>query len=347
MKNIIKVNFLILILLSIYSCQNEDNEFSDYKYTTIYFPYQTPIRTLVLGDYDQIDNTKDNKLQFSIGVTMGGVYANNKDRKVNYVLDETLTNKLYYVEGKDTVRINALPQAYYTLSPAGTMTIPKEKMYGFIDVQLSDAFLNDTNTYKNRYAIPLLLTGSESDSILRGKTVFSDIDRRVAAGWDIVPKDYTLFMIKYINPYHGKFLYRGKDVVTNSSGTKIDEVIYRNKYLEKNIILSLQTTSRNKVEFTSIVRRTSGSSGNFKASIDFNSTDNTCIVSTANGSAFDVVGSGKFIREGEEWGDKKRNTIILDYKITDSTKGETHQVNDTLVIRDRAVVLETFNAIIK
>ncbi|MBP1663175.1 MAG: hypothetical protein H6Q19_315 [Bacteroidetes bacterium] len=347
MKKLIKVNFLIFLLLGIYSCQNEENEFSDYKYTTIYFPYQTPIRTLVLGDYDQVDNTKDNKLQFSIGVTMGGIYENKKDRKVGYVLDETLTNNLFYIENKDTVRIKALPQAYYTLSPAGTMTIPKDKMYGFIDVQLTDAFLNDTNTYKNRYVIPLLLTNSESDSILRGKTVIPDIDRRVADGWDIVPKDYTLFMIKYINPYHGKFLYRGKDVVTNSTGTKIDEVIYRNKYLEKNIILPLQTTGRNIVEFTSIVRRTSGSPGNFKASIEFNSSDNTCTISTAKGSAFAVAGTGKFIREGEEWGSKKRNTIILDYKITDSAKGETHQVNDTLVIRDRAVVLETFKAVVK
>jgi hypothetical protein len=208
-------------------------------------------------------------------------------------------------------------------------------------------FLNDPQAFKNRYVIPLKLTTTETDSILKGATLNASADPRIASDWTIVPKNYTLYGIKFINPYHGKFLYRGKDVLTNASGTKVDEVIYRNVFVEKNAVIPLTTTGRSQVEITSAVRRTTGSPGNFKARLTFDAQGATCTVTTAPGSLFPVTGTGKFIREGDEWGGLKRNTIILDYKITDAAKGEFHQVNDTLVMRDRAVVLETFTPVIK
>jgi len=344
MKQTIKIAFPILLLLVVFSCKNEDWDFPDYRFSGTYFPYQTPVRTLVLGDYELVDNTKDNNLQFSIGVAIGGLYENKRDIKVDYVLDETLTQQLYTSKNDTLV---PLPQAYYTLSPAGTMVVPKGSMQGYIDVQLKDAFLNDPRAFKNRYVIPLKLTTTETDSILSGKTAKANPDLRIASDWTIVPKNYTLYVIKFINPYHGKFLYRGKDVLSNAAGTKVDEVVYRQKFLEKNAVVALTTVGRTQVELTSAVRRTAGSPGNFKARLTFDAQGSTCVISTAPGSAYPVSGTGKFIKEGDEWGFKKRNTIILDYKITDATKGEFHQVNDTLVMRDRAVVLETFTPVIK
>jgi len=344
MKQTIKIAFPILLLLVVFSCKNQDWDFPDYKFSGTYFPYQTPMRTLVLGDYDQVDNTKDNNLQFSIGVAVGGLYENKQDLKVGYVLDETLTQKLYSSAGDTLV---PLPQAYYTLSQTGTIVVTKGNMQGYIDVQLKDAFLNDPRAFKNRYVIPLKLTSTETDSILSGRTLKPNPDPRVATDWTVVPKNYTLFGIKFINPYHGKFLYRGKDVLNNAAGTKVDEVIYRQKFVEKNAVVALTTVGRTQVELTAAVRRTAGSPGNFKARLTFDAQGATCVITTAPGSAYPVTGTGKFIKEGDEWGGKKRNTIILDYKITDTAKGEFHQVNDTLVMRDRAVVLEVFQPVIK
>lgn len=344
MKQTIKIVFPVLLLLAVFSCKNEDWDFPDYKFSGTYFPYQTPVRTLVLGDYELVDNTKDNNLQFSIGVAIGGLYENNRDIKVGYVLDETLTQKLYTSDGDTLV---PLPQAYYTLLPAGTMVVPKGSMQGYIDVQLKDEFLNDPRAFKNRYVIPLKLTSTETDSILSGFTDKANPDPRIASNWIKVPKNYTLYGIKFINPYHGNFLHRGKDVLTNASGTKVDSVVYRNKYLEKNAVVKLLTMGRTQVELNSAVRRTAGSPGKFKARLTFDAQGSTCVISTAPGSAYPVLGTGKFIKEGDEWGFKKRNTIILEYKITDANRGEFHQVNDTLVMRDRAVVLETFTAVIK
>ena len=344
MRHTIKIAFPVLLLLVVFSCKNQDWDFPDYKFSSTYFPYQTPVRTLVLGDYDEVDNTKDNNLQFSIGVAIGGLYDNTSDRKVGYVLDETLTQKLYSSKGDTLV---PLPQAYYTLSPTGTMVVPKGSMQGYIDVQLKDAFLNDPRAFTNRYVIALKLTSTETDSILSGRTLKSNPDPRIAADWTVAPKDYTLYGIKFINPYHGKFLHRGKDVLSDAAAVKVDEVIYRQKFVEKNAVVALTTVGRTQVDLTAAVRRTAGSPGNFKARLTFDAQGASCVITTAPGSAYPVTGTGKFIKEGDEWGGKKRNTIILDYKITDAAKGEFHQVNDTLVIRDRAVVLETFTPVIK
>jgi hypothetical protein len=344
MKHTIKIAFPILLLLAVFSCKNEPWDFPDYRFSSTYFPYQTPVRTLVLGTYDEVDNTKDNNLQFSIGVAIGGLYDNGQDRKVGYVLDETLTQKLYTSAGDTLV---PLPQDYYTLSPTGSMVVPKGSMQGFIDVQLKDAFLNDPRAFKNRYVIPLKLISTETDSILSGYTLKSNPDPRIASDWTIVPKNYTLYGIKFINQYHGKFLYRGKDMLTNAAATKVDEVVYRQKFVEKNAVVALTTKGRSQVELTAAVRRTAGSPGNFKARLTFDVQGATCVITTAPGSAYPVTGTGKFIKEGDEWGGKKRNTIILDYQITDVAKGEFHHVNDTLVMRDRAVVLETFTPVIK
>jgi len=239
-----------------------------------------------------------------------------------------------------------LPQAYYTLSPTGTTVVPKGKMVGFIDVQLEDAFLDDPRAFTNRYVIPLKLTSTETDSILSGKMLKPDADPRVSGDWQIVPKNYTLFGIKYINPYHGKYLYRGKDILSNAAGTNVDTVVYRQKFVEENAVLALTTKGRSEVELIGLVQRTEGSPGDFKARLTFDAQGSTCVISTAPGSDYPVSGTGKFIREGDEWGGKKRNTIILDYTIADVTNDEYHQVNDTLVMRDRAVVLEVFEPVI-
>jgi len=343
MRHTIKIAFSILLLLAVFSCHNQPWSFPDYNYSTTYFPYQTPVRILELGDDPEVDNSKDNKLQFSIGVAIAGMYDNNQDRKVGYVLDPTLVNNLYNDNGDTLV---ALPQAYYTMSPIGTIVVPKGKMQGYIDVQLTDAFLNDSRAYKLRYVIPLKMTSTETDSILKGKPAISNPDRRILTNWTIAPKDYTLFGIRYFNPYHGKYLHRGIDVLKNVSGSVVDQVIYHTLYVEKNEIWYLQTISRNQVVVTGLVRRTSGSPGSFKMVLTFDATGN-CTISQFAGSTYPVSGTGKFVTNGDEWGGKKRNAIILNYQVTDATNGQFHNVTDTLVVRDRDMHLETFNPVIK
>ena len=83
-----KIRLLIMfaITFSFMACDNQENEFDDFGSTSVYFPFQTPARTLILGDYDLGFNENDNNGRFEIGVTMSGVYENNKKRKVYFEL---------------------------------------------------------------------------------------------------------------------------------------------------------------------------------------------------------------------------------------------------------------------
>ena len=62
------------------ACENADWSFPDYDYTTVYFAYQSPVRTLVLGNDEVFDNTLDNEHKCLIKATMGGVYDNGVNR---------------------------------------------------------------------------------------------------------------------------------------------------------------------------------------------------------------------------------------------------------------------------
>lgn len=93
MKRIL-ITGLIILALGMFSCENQEVSFPGFDYTTTYFPYQYPFRTLILGDYIT-DNTNDNLLKFLITANMGGVYENTKNITVNFVIDPSLTDSMY------------------------------------------------------------------------------------------------------------------------------------------------------------------------------------------------------------------------------------------------------------
>src|SRR5687768_15506949 len=80
--------FIAVLAITFISCESDDptERFSDFDYTTVYFPYQYPVRTLVLGDYS-VDNSNDNNLKFLISARVAGMYRNDKNWNVSYTLD--------------------------------------------------------------------------------------------------------------------------------------------------------------------------------------------------------------------------------------------------------------------
>ncbi len=347
MKNI---SLLILTVLFLFSCEKSPTEkFDDFDYTTVYFPFQYPVRTLILGDYSS-DNTNDNNLKFLISGRVGGLYENKSNRNVSYQLDPSLVNNLSTNpnswDGKvrpssDTLEI--LPSQYYTLNPTSSFVIPKGKFYGEIEVQLTEAFLDDPKAFSTNYVIPIRITSTSADSVLSGIPVGAGADRRIAAQWSILPKDFTLFAIKFVNPYHGKYLHRGKSVITNETGDLVETIVYHKQYVEQDELWSLQTSGRNKVYVTGTLRATPSSPGNFKMDLTFNA-NGDCIISTSDGSAFPVTGTGKFIKNGDEWGNVPRNAIHLNYKVTEGTN--IHTISDTLVFRDKGIVFQEYQPVI-
>ncbi len=332
-----KIVFLFIIFAAAIACKNQKWEFDDFNYTTSYFANQYPVRTLILGDY-VFDNSNDNNHRFIVNAAMGGVYSNLVDREVNFVIDETLTNKLYSL----TEKLVPLPKQYYSLSDNSRIIIPKGSFYGGITVQLTDAFFQDSLSTLVKYVLPLRIVSATTDSVLRGQTSRLNADPRIAGDWNLVPKDFTLFGIKYVNEFHGKYLLRGTSQVSSSSGALIEKIVYHRPFVESDDVVSMTTIGRKKVAYSNNVRLTTGSPGKFNIVLSFDVNDN-CAIKQSSG--FPVTGTGKFVKKGDEWGGQKRDVLYLDYRITEGTR--IHVVKDTLVFRDKAISFQEFNPLIQ
>jgi hypothetical protein len=331
-----------LIIQAMISCTNNHWSFPDFNYTTTYFPYQFPVRTLVLGDY-YFDNAGDNALKFSIGPHMGGQYDNKQNITVGIAVDETLTQNLFNTTG-GSAPIKALPSAYYTLSNTSELTIPSGSLFGMVDVQLTQAFLDDTLAIAPKnityYVVPLKITSSTADSILSGFTLTPPADPRVASQWIKPPKNFTLYGIKYVNRYHGNYLLRGASVVKNASNNTIETIVYRTKYVETGTVVAVSTYRKNVVKYTNSIKRGTGSPGSFEMKITFDDSGNGTIINSTRYPQFPVTGTAKFVKDADEWGQQKRDVIYLDYVITSGT--EHHSVKDTLVYRDKGIAFEEY-----
>src|SRR5665647_2365029 len=98
MKRIIFTAFLMAMVTGLFtSCENSDWEFPDYDYSAVYFAYQSPIRTICLGE-DVFDTSLDNEYKCQIMATMGGVYKNNANIDISIRVDNSLCDNLVFEE---------------------------------------------------------------------------------------------------------------------------------------------------------------------------------------------------------------------------------------------------------
>jgi len=376
----IKQIIIFVFAITLMSCENQEITFPDYGSTSVYFPFQTPIRTLIQGKYDLGFNDNDNKGRFEIGVTMSGVYNNDIDRKVGFELAPELIDAAAL--GLDTVNVKVLPSSYYTIEQESPVTIPAGSTKGRIPVQLNAAFFDDPLSFAEfgevHYVIPLKITDYNGlDSLLTGVSVVDNPIRIRDEDWSPRPKDYTLFGIKFINKYDGIYLRRGEDKVVGTSQSVVTKTatgvivesgdieningstVYRAENVVQDKMTKVTTSGKNKVIYSNNVNRP-GIVSSTILSLDLVFNDNEEIIITNNdvNSPFIVTGTGRFLEDGDEWGGESRDVIYLEYEYQDkeenvstrkfgsetitSTLDLTHTVKDTLVIRNRDVKFEEF-----
>ncbi len=322
------------VLLS--ACHNKPFDYEDFDYPTVCLPFQYPVRTLSLGN-DVLDNSLDRAHKFNIGVVLGGVYIHNDiSRRVYYEVDESLVSDNLYNQNDERIRV--LPSRYYKFSTDGSVEIPQGKLNGLITVQLADEFFDDPDAHKGVYVIPMRITEADRiDSVLSGRAAVANPNLHEAAHWEITPKNYTLFGVKYVNPYHGKWLRRGALVVKNPAGEEIDRIVYRTADLELNETVSLTTVSMSDVVGGWQIKGE-------KFALRLSVTDGEITVSSQENAAIDVAGTGRYAENDAEWGGtvekpRKRDVLYLKYAY-DRADGNKCEVCDTLVFRDRAIVFE-------
>jgi len=323
------------ILLFGASCSNKTLSFPDYKYTTVYFPYQSPVRTLDLGD-DIVDNSLDNKHMFTIEATMGGVYENKKDVTIGVSVDTSLCSNLAFGEtGKKAV---LMPAGYYTFSKDMSITIPAGSVMGGISVQLTDAYFADPRSITNTFVIPLRMNSvKNADSILSGKGDNAAADPRVAGNWNVVPKNYTLYAVKYINPWHGNYLRRGAEAIKDNAGDTT--IIYHTSYVETDQVVSTGTKSLTLDSLLLNGKTRVNVDMPFQLLMSFDGSGN-CTVNGPASASYTVSGGGAFVKGGDSWGGQKRDVLHLKYTVDFGTS--KHSFTDTLVMRDRGIKFETF-----
>ena len=382
MKNV--VIFLLVVLAGLSACQNFNIDHPDNPIGTAgYFPYQYPVRTLILGDYIY-DNANDNAYKFVISVAMGGVYENTKDRKFTILRDDALCVKAdFNAVGGVSGSIKPLPSNYLASDLPSEIIIPKGKYDGGITVQLTEAFFNDPDAIKRTYVIPLrLVSSNDVDSILCGLPLTSNPntdpsdtrpfpDVRRADHWTTVPKNFTMFGVKFINEYHATYFQYGKCEVGNADGKVGNTEEYKQKYIEWNPTVTMVTSSRRGVSATLLFKSNempAGSSFNLTLTFDSN---NSCTISGTNEFSRTVegvtyttvfkttgVGTGTFVSKQKDaytaWGNKDRDVINnVNYRVVVESTDDPdvdpslfYSAEETLVVRTRDVLLETFTPVI-
>ncbi|MDR0939815.1 MAG: DUF5627 domain-containing protein [Mediterranea sp.] len=336
MKKVLILSLLALTGLSFSGCQNGDWEFPDYEYSAVYFAYQSPVRTICLGE-DVYDTSLDNLHQCQILATIGGVYDNKNNVNIGFRVDNSICDGLIFSDTETDVL--PLPSSHYSLSSDNTLTIPSGKILGGVTVQLTDAFFADPKALTNNYVIPLVMTSvSGADTILSGTPLVDNPRLAVAADWDVLPKNYILYAVKYINKYDANYLRRGKDVY---SGAQSGTTVRHGQYVEKDeVIDDVTTRSLNTIAWAHELRDAGGTLIDCSLLITFDNDGNCTLTSESEGVA--ATGSGKFVPKGDKlsWGNTDRDVLYLDYTL--EYDGVTRVTSDTLVVRDRGMKAEWF-----
>lgn len=322
MKRYIKmVAALLALMASFTACENGDQTFDDYEGgTTAYFAYQSPVRTIVLGD-DEYDTTLDKAHKLKILATFGGSY-NGRNATVNVAVDNSLCDNLTFADGTP---VKAMPKEYYQLST--TAFNFNGGMQGGTEVQLTDDFFKDPDAVKNTYVIPLVMqnqTGFDriaTGTLKEGKTG----SRTNASIWETAPRDYVMYCVKYQNKYSGWWLTNHNTSTEN---------------IEKASQVQITTRTLNSSVYT--VEFQEGSKI-LKAALllTFDDKENCTITSLTEGVK--ATGSGSWADNGiHSWNNKDRDLMELNAEIT-FAGGVKKNLNEKLVWWRSGVSKEEFS----
>jgi hypothetical protein len=205
MKKIIAV---LLMMVAFSACY--DDYILDYEYDGIYFPYQLDVRTFVVGE----------GMKINFGVALGGVRDNDRDRVVNYQMDNNLisaqtleqmkASSAAYIKNSmaPVAELKLMPSGYYTLSDNAKMVIKKDEYTGIVTVKADSAkFLADITTINPVYALGMRITSADADTVIK-------------------PKDYAVVAFKFENMLYGNYWHGGVTIEKDSTGAVVGETKY-------------------------------------------------------------------------------------------------------------------------
>lgn len=304
-----KALIVLVLAAAMVSCYSD--YINDYTNDSIYFPYQTDVRTFVVGEGMTIE----------IGAALGGVRENTRDRTVNFSIDNSLVNAAtlalmkagpQYI--KDAVApvttLLPIPSNFYTLSNNSKMVIKSGQHMGSVVMKIDSAkFLADPNALFANYAIPFNIVSADADTVLQSK-------RTAVIG------------LHYENMLFGTYWHGGITTVKNAAGTTIQTIVYYTAINQpENKTWKLTTVTPNTLVTNGYSDQTTAK-GEMKLTL--NGTD--IAVNTNIGSTFAVSPNGASTFNRAKLLQNRK--ILLNYKYTNAA-GNTCYAQDTLTFRNR------------
>ena len=304
-----KVLIVLTLAVAMVSCYKD--YIDDFDYDGIYFPYQTDVRTFVVGEGMKIE----------IGAALGGVRDNLIDRNVIFALNNSLiTSDIlismkksapYIVEAVSPVTtLLPLPASYYTLSDNSKMVIKAGNHMGSVVMKIDSAkFLADPLALFANYAIPFYITSADADTILATK-------RSAVIG------------VKYENMLFGNYWHGGVTTVKDPTGATLAPILYYTAVNQpENKVWKLKTVGPNALVTNGYSDQTTAKEEMLLTLDGVNIT-----VSTRTGSTFAVVPNGTSTFNRAKLLQNRK--ILLNYKYVNAA-GNTCTAQDTLTFRNR------------
>lgn len=304
MKKMKKTILLFSLFLALVMTACYDDYTSDFDYTACYFSYQYPVRTVI------VDPKADN-FEIQVGVTYGGRYAySGYSETVDFKIADTLiTNNSTYT-GKG---IKVMPPSWYTLSNPSKIDIIDTNA-GAVTVTIKkDSLTAYPGATKNTYAIPFLITGASTDSVLANK-------------------NYSIVVVKFKNEFDGRYYVKGVDKQLNTDGSVASKLIYSNSALVLNKYVFLNSYSKSGLTVPRI--GSNESKTDYVYNMEVRTTDGTgLLIPNAGSKVKELVGAAKY--------DYAAKSFICNYNY--KLDGVEHSVTDTLIYSNTEIVQESWN----
>lgn len=306
-----KVLAFFLVAVGFTSCYKD--YINDFDYSSIYVPLQLDVRTFVVGE----------GMKFDIGVELGGVRENSKDRIVTYQVDNSLITPAALAQLKGAAAyitaavapvttLLPLPGSYYTLSNSTQFVIKSGEHTGKITVKPdSTKFLADAATMNPTYAIGIRVLTADADSLIYNKRT-------------------EVIGVKFENMLFGNYWHGGVTVVKDAADAAVVNTV---NYFTQIPVSDVKTWALKTVAVNAIA--TNGYS-------DVSSSAAAEFVLTLNGGNLTISSSatGKYAvqPDGASTFNQAKllqnRKIFLKYKYQDAAGNWCH-ATDTLTFRNR------------
>jgi hypothetical protein len=304
-----KTLVLLLMAAAFTSCYKD--YIQDFDYNAVYIPLQMDIRTFVVGE----------GMKFDIGVEIGGIRENTRDRIVTYQVDNSLITPamLAKIKGGPAYMSSAsasvttllpLPANYYSLSNTTQFVIKKGEHQGKVTVRPDSVnFLSDPATIIPTYALGIRILTADADSILENSKT-------------------EVIGVKFENMLFGSYWHGGSALVNRPARSDTTLNYYTVIPVSEAKIWTLKTAGPNTLYATGYSDQVTGKNEMLLALSGTNIT-----ISTVAGSTWTIAADGASSFNRAKLLQNRK--IFLKYSYVNTSNGYTYHCTDTLTFRNR------------